>query len=38
LIKRIGYLAGRLDASAFEKQAATPEEEIAAIKAANKID
>lgn len=38
LIKRIGYLMGKVDASAFEKQAATPEEEIAAIKAANKID
>lgn len=38
LIKRIGYLVGMVDASAFEKQAATPEEEIAAIKAANKID
>ncbi len=37
LIKRIGYLMGKVDISAFEKQAATPEEEIAAIKAANKI-
>lgn len=38
IIKRIGYLQGKVDASAFEKQAATPEEEIAAIKAANKIN
>ncbi|OGS97269.1 MAG: sugar transporter [Gallionellales bacterium RBG_16_56_9] len=38
LIKRIGYLVGMVDASAFEKQEVTPEEEIAAIKAANKID
>lgn len=38
LIKRIGYLMGKVDASAFDKQAVTPEEEIAAIKAANKID
>ncbi|WP_019141470.1 TRAP transporter small permease subunit [Noviherbaspirillum massiliense] len=38
LIKRIGYLQGKVDASAFEKQAATPEEEIEAIKAANKIN
>jgi TRAP-type mannitol/chloroaromatic compound transport system permease small subunit len=37
LIKRIGYLQGKVDASEFEKQVATPEEEIAAIKAANKI-
>ncbi|HJV72842.1 MAG TPA: TRAP transporter small permease subunit [Noviherbaspirillum sp.] len=38
LIKRIGYLQGKVDASAFEKQAATPEEEIEAIKAANKLN
>lgn len=38
IIKRIGYLQGKVDASAFEKQAATPEEEIEAIKAANKIN
>ncbi len=38
VIKRIGYLQGKVDASAFEKQAATPEEEIEAIKAANKIN
>lgn len=38
LIKRIGYLQGKVDASAFEKHAATPEEEIEAIKAANKLN
>lgn len=38
LIKRLGFLAGMVDASEFEKHAATPEEEIAAIKAANKLD
>lgn len=38
IIKRIGYLKGLVPASAFEKQAATPEEEITAIKAANKIN
>jgi TRAP-type mannitol/chloroaromatic compound transport system permease small subunit len=37
IIKRIAYLQGKLDASAFSKHAATPEEEIAAIKAANQI-
>ncbi|TFW09232.1 TRAP transporter small permease subunit [Oxalobacteraceae bacterium OM1] len=37
-IKRVGYLQGVVDASAFEKQAATPEEEIEAIKAANKLN
>ncbi len=37
LIKRIGYLQGKVDASEFEKQVATPEEEIEAIKAANNI-
>jgi TRAP-type mannitol/chloroaromatic compound transport system permease small subunit len=37
LIKRIAYLQGKLDASAFDKHAVTPEEEIAAIKAANKL-
>jgi TRAP-type mannitol/chloroaromatic compound transport system permease small subunit len=34
LIKRVGYLMGKVDASAFEKQATTPEDEIEAIKAA----
>lgn len=38
IIKRAGYLVGVVDASAFEKQATTPEEEIAAIKAANQIN
>nr|WP_217345106.1 TRAP transporter small permease subunit [Noviherbaspirillum sp. L7-7A]MBV0879327.1 TRAP transporter small permease subunit [Noviherbaspirillum sp. L7-7A] len=38
LIKRFGFLAGLVDASEFEKHAANPEEEIAAIKAANKLD
>ena len=37
LIKRIGYLVGRVDAAEFDKHAVTPEEEVAAIKAANKI-
>lgn len=37
LIKRIGYLQGLVDASEFEKHAATPEEEIEAIKAANDL-
>jgi TRAP-type mannitol/chloroaromatic compound transport system permease small subunit len=37
-IKRAGYLMGKVDASAFEKQATTPAEEIEAIKAANKIN
>lgn len=38
LIKRAGFLMGKVDASAFEKQAATPEEEIEAIKAANQLN
>ncbi|HJV54048.1 MAG TPA: TRAP transporter small permease subunit [Noviherbaspirillum sp.] len=38
LIKRIGFLAGRVDASEFEKHGSTPEEEIEAIKAANKLN
>lgn len=38
IIKRIGYLKGLVPASAFEKQTVTPEEEIAAIKAANQIN
>lgn len=38
IIKRIGYLLGKVDASEFERRAATPEEEIEAIKAANKIN
>ncbi len=38
LIKRIGFLMGLVDASEFEKQVAPPEEEIEAIKAANKLN
>lgn len=38
IIKRIAFLRGRLDAGAFSKHATTPEEEIAAIKAANQIN
>ncbi|MEC4722146.1 TRAP transporter small permease subunit [Noviherbaspirillum sp. CPCC 100848] len=38
LIKRIGFLRGVVPASAFEKQVATPEEEIQAIKAANNLN
>ena len=38
LIKRIGFLMGLVDASEFEKQVATPEEDIEAIKAANKLN
>lgn len=37
LIKRIGFLMGQVDASAFEKQQATPQEEIEAIAAANQL-
>ena len=37
LIKRIGYLQGLVAASEFDKHAATPEEEIEAIKAANNL-
>ncbi len=37
LIKRIGYLRGMVEASAFDKQVATPAEEIEAIAAANKL-
>jgi TRAP-type mannitol/chloroaromatic compound transport system permease small subunit len=37
-IKRVGFLLGKVDASAFEKHVATPEEEIEAIKAANKLN
>lgn len=38
LIKRIGYLMGLVDASEFDKQAPTPQEEIEAIKAANQLN
>ena len=37
LIKRIGYLLGKVDASVFDKQQATPQEEIEAIAAANQL-
>lgn len=37
LIKRVGFLLGMVDASEFEKHAATPEEEIEAIKSANNL-
>ena len=36
-IKRAGYLMGKVDASAFEKQVTTPADEIEAIKAANQL-
>ncbi|GGY62615.1 C4-dicarboxylate ABC transporter [Pseudoduganella albidiflava] len=38
IIKRIEYLLGRLDERAFVKQAPTPQQEIDAIKQANRID
>lgn len=38
IIKRIAYLAGRIDDSSFTRAAPTPQQEIAAIKAANQID
>lgn len=38
LIKRVGFLTGQIDASAFEKQSTTPAEEIEAIKAANNLN
>jgi len=38
LIKRIGFLLGQIDASAFEKQQTTPQEEIEAIAAANQLN
>jgi len=37
IIKRIAYLAGRIDGREFARQAATPQDEIAAIKAANDL-
>ena len=37
LIKRIGFLMGKVDASVFEKQQTTPVEEIGAIAAANQL-
>lgn len=38
IIKRVAYLRGCLDASAFTKHATSPEEEIEAIKQANQIN
>lgn len=38
IIKRIAFLAGRIDGHEFAKHAITPQDEIDAIKAANKID
>jgi TRAP-type mannitol/chloroaromatic compound transport system permease small subunit len=38
LIKRIGFLVGQVDASTFEKQQTTPQEEIEAIAAANHLN
>ena len=37
IIKRIAYLAGKIDGHEFSRHVATPEEEIEAIKQANKI-
>ena len=37
LIKRIGYLLGKVELSAFEKETVTPEDEILAIKSANQL-
>ena len=38
IIKRIAFLTGRSDGREFAKHVTTPQDEIAAIKAANKID
>ena len=38
VIKRIAYLAGRIDDSSFTRAAHNPQQEIAAIKAANQLD
>jgi TRAP-type mannitol/chloroaromatic compound transport system permease small subunit len=38
IIKRIAYLTGKIDGHEFFKHVTTPEEEIAAIKAANHLD
>jgi TRAP-type mannitol/chloroaromatic compound transport system permease small subunit len=38
IIKRIAFLTGRSDGREFAKQVSTPQDEIDAIKAANKID
>ena len=37
IIKRIAFLAGRIDASEFSRHVSTPEDEIEAIKAASKL-
>lgn len=37
IIKRIAFLAGKIDASSFSRQVTTPQDEIDAIKAANNI-
>lgn len=37
IIKRIAFLAGRIDGHEFARHVATPEDEIEAIKAANKL-
>lgn len=38
LIKRVGFLMGKIDSSVYEKQSTTPVEEIEAIKAANNLN
>ncbi|MFC0167090.1 TRAP transporter small permease subunit [Pseudoduganella danionis] len=38
IIKRIAFLAGRIDDSSFTRAAHNPQQEIAAIKAANQLD
>ncbi len=38
LIKRIAFLMGKIDSSVFDKKVTTPQQEIEAIKAANKLD
>lgn len=38
LIKRVGFLMGKIDSSVYEKQSTTPAEEIEAIKAANNLN
>ncbi len=38
IIKRIGFLLGIVPSSAFDKQQVRPEDEVAAIKAANNLD
>jgi TRAP-type mannitol/chloroaromatic compound transport system permease small subunit len=37
IIKRIAFLAGKIDGSQFAKQSTTPQDEIEAIKAANQL-